>query len=179
MTEKIKHFLKLSFVFLISVTLSPLLVFISLLILFFDGRPIFFNQTRLGLKRKEFLIYKFKTMEAEKITFLGRWLRATGIDELPQFINVLKSEMNVVGPRPLTNQEVLRMEWATSEYDSRWEVRPGITGLAQLSKECNKNLTWKNDSYYVEHKSFVLNLKIICLSFFMMIFGKNIIKKLL
>ena len=103
------------------------------------GPPVLFRQTRLGRGRRPFTILKFRSMANGKVTPVGRVLRATGLDELPQsyelpqFINILRGEMSAVGPRPLTQADVERLGWTGPEYDFRWLARPGLTGLAQIA----------------------------------------------
>ena len=80
-------------------------------------------------------------MRNGKITKFGRILRATGLDELPQIYNILKGDMSLIGPRPLTKFDIDRLGWQRSEFDDRWSVRPGIVGLAQLSYSCHSKLT--------------------------------------
>ena len=101
-------------------------------ILLVDGRPVLFRQRRLGRHRREFEILKFRTMRDGVVTTPGRLLRATGLDEVPQLINILRGEMSGVGPRPLTAADVDRLGWAGPEVDFRWRCKPGLTGLAQL-----------------------------------------------
>src|SRR5262245_31337799 len=97
-----------------------------------DGGHVFFRQPRLGYRRRPFSILKFRTMRDGQVTRVGRVLRATGLDEVPQFVNILAGHMSAVGPRPLTEADVLRLGWDASECDFRWAARPGLTGLAQL-----------------------------------------------
>ena len=97
-----------------------------------DGRPIFFHQQRVGWRRRPFSILKIRTMRGGVITRVGRVLRATGLDELPQFVNILRGDMSAVGPRPLTDGDVQRCGWTGPEFDFRWDTRPGLTGLAQI-----------------------------------------------
>ena len=111
---------------------APAMIAIGLAILVDDGRPILFCQERLGHRRKPFRILKFRSMRDGRVTRLGRLLRATGLDEIPQFVNVLRGEMSAVGPRPLTADDVARLGWTGREFDFRWACRPGLTGLAQL-----------------------------------------------
>ncbi len=162
------------FIALLSLTLiSPLLILAGLLILILDGLPIFFLQKRLGKQQKLFSIIKFRTMRNDNITAIGKIYRSLGIDELPQLINVLRGEMNFIGPRPLTLNDCDRLGWNTPYYAIRWQTKPGITGLAQLTPICHKKMSWFFDRYYVTHQSVILNIKIISCSLLILIVGKN------
>ena len=114
------------------VVFAPLIAAIAVAVVVDDGRPVLFRQERVGYRRKPFCILKFRTMRDGRVTRIGRLLRASGLDELPQFVNVLRGEMSAVGPRPLTPNDVARLGWADAQCDFRWACRPGITGLAQL-----------------------------------------------
>ncbi|EKR83257.1 bacterial sugar transferase [Leptospira interrogans serovar Medanensis str. L0448] len=103
---------------------SPILIGVSFLILLINGLPIFFFQERLGLLKKPFLIFKFRTMKDGKVTNLGYWLRKTGIDELPQIWNILIGNMGIVGPRPLTQLDIDRLNWNGKFHEMRWSVLP-------------------------------------------------------
>ncbi|MGH9176406.1 MAG: sugar transferase [Vicinamibacterales bacterium] len=105
---------------------------IAAAILLDDGLPVFFSQERLGYRRRPFRILKFRSMRDGQVTRVGRLLRASGLDEVPQFLNILRGDMSAVGPRPLTAADVGRLGWAGDEFDFRWTCRPGLTGLAQL-----------------------------------------------
>jgi sugar transferase EpsL len=136
------------------------------------GRPVLFRQARPGLGGRIFELVKFRTMkdavdatgrplpDDERLTAIGRFLRATSLDELPQMINVLRGEMSLVGPRPLLVEYLPRY---SPQQARRHEVKPGITGLAQV--EGRNGLTWpekfKLDVYYVDHQSLALDLKIL------------------
>jgi lipopolysaccharide/colanic/teichoic acid biosynthesis glycosyltransferase len=130
------------------------------------GAPVLFRQRRPGLHGRVFSIYKFRTMrdgpepDAERITKLGRFLRSTSLDELPELVNVLRGEMSIVGPRPLLVQYLDRY---TPEQARRHDVRPGITGMAQVSGR--NATTWPErlalDVEYVDTRSFVGDLRII------------------
>lgn len=165
--------------FFMLLVLSPFLLVIMLLIIVFDGFPIFFLQKRLGLNKREFTIYKFRTMDDGKVTFLGRIFRRTGVDELPQLLNVVLGDINFIGPRPLTKQDVERLSWNTSYHNQRWLVKPGLTGLGQFSPVCNKKMSFYLDTYYVNNRSVGLDLKIIYVSFLTLFIGKNKTKKIL
>src|SRR5262249_7774630 len=95
------------------------------------GSPLFL-QTRVGHQRRPFTVFKFRTMRDQKVRRVGRWLRQTGLDELPQFINVCRGEMSVIGPRPLTADDIQRLGWTNRDHDWRFVLKPGITGLSQL-----------------------------------------------
>lgn len=181
-----KHFFKKVFDFLIAsillIIFFPLLVFISLtLILVNKGTP-FFIQKRPGINEKPFLLIKFKTMidvskfnenyknlddgklDIVRITKLGRFLRATSLDELPELINVLMGQMSLIGPRPLL-LEYLNIY--SDHHKRRHDVLPGITGLAQVRGR--NSLSWKNkldlDIKYIDHLSFLNDIKILFLTF--------------
>ena len=158
---------------IILILLSPLIVIISSLLFIQSGVKVIFTQQRIGLNQIGFTIYKFKTLEHKKITFVGKFLRKSGLDEIPQLYNIIKGDMNFVGPRPLTQFDINRLNWNKPEFNKRWAVKPGITGLAQLSKTCNSKLTLKNDFYYIENKSFLLDLKLIVKSLLVPIIGKK------
>lgn len=155
--------------------LSPLFLLISLLVWARYGTPIIFRQFRLGYRAKPFRIYKFRTMsdtrdangillpDEQRLTRLGRLLRASSLDELPELINVLSGEMSIVGPRPLLIQYLERY---SPEQLRRHAVLPGITGWAQVNGR--NALTWEQkfslDVWYVDHWSFWLDIRIIVLT---------------
>ena len=155
--------------------LSPMLAAIALVVGIRFGRPILFRQDRPGLFGKPFTLYKFRTMtesrdavgnllpDGERLTRFGRLLRSTSLDELPELLNVLKGEMSLVGPRPLLMQYLDRY---TPEQMRRHDVRPGMTGWAQVNGR--NALTWEQkfalDTWYVDHVSFELDLRILFLT---------------
>lgn len=140
---------------------SPLFFLLSMLSLLFQGRPIFFRQSRAGLNREPFSILKFRTMKNGIVTPFGKLLRASGLDELPQLINIIRGEMAFIGPRPLTNYDINRLEWDNSAYDIRWSILPGITGLSQTSTICSRENTWNLDRHYCLNRTIPMNIKII------------------
>jgi lipopolysaccharide/colanic/teichoic acid biosynthesis glycosyltransferase len=161
-------------VVLLIITL-PLSGLVALAILMNMGPPVFFRQLRPGLHSHPFSLLKFRSManayDAEgnllpgqqRLTRLGRVLRSLSLDELPQLINVLRGDMSLVGPRPLLMDY---LELYTPEQKRRQEVKPGITGWAQVNGR--NGLTWENkfalDVWYVDHRSFWLDLKILWLT---------------
>ncbi len=175
------------FVFILS-WIYPIL---SLLIIIYQGRPIHFSQKRNGLNGKEFDCLKFRTMREDKnnnkkpterddprVTKLGRILRKTSLDELPQFINVLKGEMSIVGPRPHMVSENESYSDIIKRYSLRHYVKPGITGLAQtrgyrgvVDSDKDMEMRIRTDIYYVRNWSFLLDLLIIFRTIKLMISG--------
>ncbi len=157
------------------ILLSPLLGIITLLIRWKLGSPVFFRQTRPGLNGKPFKIVKFRTMhnvmgankkplpDAARMTRLGRFLRITSLDELPELWNVLRGDMSFVGPRPLL-MEYLPLY--SKEQSRRHEVRPGITGWAQINgrNTVSWNDKFKLDVWYVDNCSLWLDMKILLLT---------------
>ncbi|RPH48275.1 MAG: sugar transferase [Planctomycetota bacterium] len=149
--------------------LSPFLLVMSALLLVSQGRPIFFRQRRPGLHGRIFGIVKFRTMrpgngpDAERMTPMGRFLRATSLDELPQLWNVLVGDMSLVGPRPLL---VKYLDRYTDRQARRHEVRPGMTGWVQVNGR--NSLSWDRkfemDVWYVEHGSLLVDLKILLMT---------------
>jgi lipopolysaccharide/colanic/teichoic acid biosynthesis glycosyltransferase len=160
---------------LLLILLSPLLLCLALLVWIVHGRPVLFRQQRAGYKGKPFWIYKFRTMtnrtapdgsllpDSERLTPLGRFLRSTSLDELPELINVLRGEMSLVGPRPLF---VKYLPLYSPEQMRRHDVLPGITGWAQVNGR--NAITWQQkftlDVWYVDHRSFWLDIKILFLT---------------
>jgi len=114
------------------VAFGPVMAVIAVAILLDDGRPIFFRQSRTGRHRQPFEILKFRTMRDGRVTRVGQVIRASGLDEVPQFVDILRGDMSAVGPRPLTAEDVTRLGWNDPSFDFRWSCRPGLTGLAQL-----------------------------------------------
>lgn len=156
----------------------PLIVIAGLNRLFL-GPPVFFCQERAGLGGRPFKILKFRTMEAgngpdaERLTRWGRFLRASSIDELPELWNVLRGEMSLVGPRPLPT---VYLERYSPEQAHRHDVRPGITGWAQVNGR--NALSWPRqfelDLWYVQNHSFLLDLKILGLTLITVLRRQNI-----
>ena len=151
---------------------GPLIILLALIIRRRLGKPVFFQQTRPGLQGYPFNILKFRTMnkktddngkllpDEDRLTRLGHLLRTTSLDELPELFNVLKGDMSMVGPRPLLMQYLNRY---TPEQARRHEVKPGITGWAQINGR--NAISWeekfKLDVWYVDNHSFWLDIKIL------------------
>ncbi len=158
----------------------PMLI-VSVLIKIDSKGPVLYKQKRLGLGGKEFYIYKFRSLivDAEKsgvysddndsrLTRVGKILRKTSIDEIPQFINILKGEMSFIGPRPPLTYHPWPIEEYTDEQKRMFNVRPGITGWAQVNGR--KNVEWNHrielNVWYVDNISFALDFKIFFLTIF-------------
>lgn len=159
--------------------ISPILLVVSMIIRFVDGRSIVFRQVRIGKHRTPFTIWKFRTMKDQAPTKLGKILRLTAIDELPQLWNIVRGDMQFVGPRPLTAADVKRLGWHTRKYDRRFRVEPGIIGLAQLMTVCDKKASLRLDYQTINQRSLFLYCKIALLAFGILLVGKTAIKKLL
>jgi len=179
MTRLIKRVFDIVFSGSALLLLCPLLAFVALIVRFSSPGPVFFRQWRLGADAVPFAILKFRTMihnapdirnqdgsafsgaDDPRITSAGRWLRASSLDELPQFWNVLIGDMSVVGPRP---DQVDQLRFYTREERIKLRVRPGITGLAQISGR--NQISWQRrkqlDIEYVENWSLALDFMILC-----------------
>ena len=158
---------------------SPAMAVIALAILLEDGGPVLFRQERLGRGRRPFAILKFRSMRDGRITGVGRILRATGLDELPQFVNILRGDMSAVGPRPLTASDITRLGWTAPRYDFRWRVLPGLTGLAQVTEPRSGRLSLGLDRQYVARQSLSLDLRLVAVSFAINALGKQRVRRLL
>ncbi|MFD1550961.1 hypothetical protein DNU06_04830 [Putridiphycobacter roseus] len=169
----LKWFLNSFFAFTILILLSPFLVVITLLLWLSLKESPFFIQERIGIHKTSFKIFKFKTMLNQQVVLFGGGLRKTGIDEIPQLINIIKGDMVFVGPRPLTYSDIMRLNWDGNYYRFRWQVKPGLTGLAQLSPLFHKKASLFWDKYYIKHQSVKLNFKIIIASTFIPFIGKK------
>lgn len=171
-TPIVKRLLDIILASLILIVLSPLMLIISILVVIQHGFPILFRQKRPGLHGEIFTLYKFRTMrdlfdkkgrplpDSQRLTKLGRFLRSTSLDELPELFNIIKGEMSLVGPRPLL---IAYLPLYNQEQARRHEVLPGLTGWAQVH---GRNvLTWEEkfelDVWYVDHWSLWLDIRII------------------
>lgn len=155
--------------------LAPLLVLVAVLVRWRLGAPVLFRQQRPGYRERPFWLLKFRTMsnardasgallpDAARLTPLGRWLRASSIDELPELLNILRGEMSFIGPRPLL-MEYLPLY--SAEQARRHQVPPGFSGWAQINGR--NALSWERkfqlDVWYVDHQSFWLDLRIVVIT---------------
>ena len=171
----IKHSFDFIVSFLLIILLSPILIIIAMIIKITSKGPVFFIQKRIGFRNKPFNLIKFRTMSIKhdskgyllpnhmRINSFGRFLRSTSLDEIPELINVLKGEMSLVGPRPLLDKY---LPLYSDEQLRRHEVKPGITGWAQVNGR--NALSWKEkfkyDVYYVDNNDFLLDMKIMWLT---------------
>ena len=159
------------------IILSPVLLIVAILVRVKLGSPVIFKQKRPGFNEKIFTLYKFRTMTDEKdengellsndirLTKLGRILRATSLDELPELFNILKGDMSIIGPRPLL---IEYLSLYNEKQKHRHDVRPGLSGLAQVNGR--NAISWDEkfdyDVEYVESISFLLDVKLIVQTFF-------------
>lgn len=167
------------------VILSPLLIIIAILIKVDSKGNIIFKHKRIGLNGRAIYVYKFRTMvenadklgpqytlpQDNRVTKIGRKLRRLSLDEIPQLINILKGEMSIVGPRPMSYKEML-----TEEQKIRSKVKPGLTGLAQVNGRSLLTAEEKSyyDTFYVEHNNLIMDIKIILKTFGVVFKGKGI-----
>lgn len=172
-TELARRAFDISFALIGCNVFAPFFLIASALIKLDDGGPVLFRQERVGRGRRRFSILKFRTMRKGKVTRVGAWLRATGLDETAQFLNVLRGDMSMVGPRPLTQADIERLGWTRKEHDSRWDVNPGITGLAQLFGPKLARGTLRFDKLYAAKRSAWLDTQLIAASFVVNIVGKQ------
>ena len=154
----------------------PVMANIAVAIVLDDGLPVLFRQPRLGYRRRLFDILKFRSMRGEQVTRVGRVLRATGLDEIPQFLNILRGDMSAVGPRPLTPADVARLGWRDARFDFRWSCRPGLTGLAQLLGGHADDDALVLDRIHAERWRPLLDCELIAWSFAVNAFGKKRIR---
>ena len=170
-----KRIVELVLVLLAAPLWAPALLVISLVVRAKIGSPVYFTQSRPGLRGRPFLLRKFRTMTAardasgqllpdgERLTSFGKWLRVTSLDELPELWSVLRGEMSLVGPRPLLTEYLSRYDATQAR---RYEVRPGITGWAQVNGR--NAITWDQkfrfDVWYVDHRSVRLDFRILWLT---------------
>ncbi len=175
MTRGIKRLIDLTAASLALILFAPVMALVALAIRLVMGRPVLFRQTRPGYRAKPFTLYKFRTMreahypdgtprpDAQRLTRLGRLLRHTSLDELPQLWNVLRADLSLVGPRPLLMQY---LPLYTFEQARRHDVKPGITGWAQVNGR--NAISWEDkfsyDVSYVDHWSLWFDLKILTLT---------------
>ncbi len=165
-----------SFIFIIA--LLPLLIIIALLVKITSKGPVFFKQDRIGKNGKVYKMYKFRSMcvgaeqmeggvyctkEDKRVTKIGKIIRATSLDELPQLLNIFKGDMSFIGPRPVLTYHPWTFDKYTEEQKKMFNVRPGLTGWAQVNGR--KTVEWGKrielNVYYVEHLSFWFDIKII------------------
>ena len=167
--------------------LSPVIAGASILVAVTMGRPILYRQVRPGLGGRPFTIYKFRTMtpskpyevysptQAERLTPVGRFLRRTSIDELPELWNVLKGDMSLVGPRPLLMEYLDRY---SPRQARRHDVRPGITGWAQVNgrQELPFRERFELDLWYVDNWSLLVDVKILMKTFALVISSTGVLE---
>lgn len=179
----LKRFIDIALSFIGIVVLAIPMLFVAIIVKLDSPGPIFFKQERLGLNGKIFKIYKFRSMKTNsehtgsgvysgkndpRVTKVGKILRATSLDELPQFLNILKGDMSLVGPRPPLKYHPWPFEEYTDEQKRMFELRPGITGWAQVNGR--KGVEWNErirlNVWYVDNVSFLLDLKIVFMTVF-------------
>jgi lipopolysaccharide/colanic/teichoic acid biosynthesis glycosyltransferase len=167
------------------ILISPLLLVLAVLVRIYLGAPVIFRQRRPGYRGEIFTLYKFRSMrdatdsngkplpDSERLTRLGRFLRALSLDELPELWNVLKGELSLVGPRPLL---IEYLPLYSAEQARRHDVLPGITGWAQVNGR--NTLSWQDkfrlDVWYVDHWSLWLDIRILALTFLKVICREGI-----
>jgi sugar transferase EpsL len=175
-----KRIFDFSIAIILVILILPIILFLCILVKIFIGSPIIFKQRRPGLNEKIFYLYKFRTMVDKydengmllsdecRLTIFGKWLRSSSLDELPELINIIKGEMSLVGPRPLL---VEYLPYYNEQERLRHTIKPGITGWAQINGR--NTLSWKEkfelDIWYANNLSFLLDLKIIFLTFYKII----------
>lgn len=183
----IKRLIDITASLIVLILLLPFFVVVSILLVYKQGFPILFKQRRIGKGNKEFAMYKFRTMtnakdpngnllsDRERLTATGKFLRKTSLDELPELFNVLIGDMSLIGPRPLL---IKYLPYYSKRELKRHEMRPGISGLAQVSGR--NHLSWderlETDVKYVEKFSILLDIKIVWKTIIQVIGQKDVLE---
>lgn len=169
-------------------------IFVAPLIYFTDKGPVFYNATRRGKNGKEFKMYKYRSMKVNspviksadgstysgdddpRLTKVGKLLRKTSVDELPQFINVLKGDMSIIGPRPTMASRKINLDELDENRKKRYSVKPGITGYSQayFRNSITQEEKFANDAYYADNISFIFDVKIFFKTIMSVLGSKNI-----
>lgn len=187
MQKAIKRLIDIVISLIVLIVFLPIWIIVAILIKLTSKGPIFFLQDRPGQNKKIFQVYKFRTMKPgsekmikgqevlsddERIIPIGKFLRRSKIDEIPQVINIIKGEMSLVGPRP---ERISSLSEYNDEISKRLNMKPGMTGLAQVSGNIYLDLQdrYKLDVYYVEHYSLWLDIKIIFRTIGVVLFGEK------
>jgi exopolysaccharide biosynthesis polyprenyl glycosylphosphotransferase len=186
-----KRAFDIAFSLFIMVSMAPVFGLIYILVRLESGMPVFFRQVRIGIHDERFDLLKFRTMQADaeketgptwtrkgdsRVTRIGKILRRTSLDELPQFLNVLRGQMSVVGPRPERPEFVSQFEKYVPKYLERHRLKSGLTGWAQVSGlrgEVPISERTKYDLYYIENWSMAFDFRIILKTIYAIIFGKD------
>ena len=186
----IKRFLDIIFSITGLIITLPINIIIAILIKLTSKGPVIFKQERIGKNSKVFKIYKFRSMVDKsehtgsgvysgendpRVTKIGKFIRKTSIDEIPQLLNILKGEMSFIGPRPVLTYHPWPIDKYNKKQLKRFDVRPGITGWAQVNGR--KQVIWeeriKYDCYYVEKMSFFMDIKIVFKTIIQVIKNEN------
>jgi lipopolysaccharide/colanic/teichoic acid biosynthesis glycosyltransferase len=158
---------------------GPVVVLAAIVIKVDDGGDVLFWQHRLGCGRMPFSVPKLRTMSGGAVTRAGRWLRPTGLDELPQFWSVLAGDMDLVGPRPLTEADAIRLAAQDPTFGARYRVRPGITGLAQVFGGRSAADCGRLDRLYSRRRTVLSDLVLLGLSVAINVVGRRRVRALL
>jgi exopolysaccharide biosynthesis polyprenyl glycosylphosphotransferase len=182
--DKIKRVIDIILATIILIITLPLWILIAFAIKVEDRGPIFYLQERIGKDRKPFVVYKFRSMEVnaekqgavwaekedERITNIGKFLRRTHLDEIPQMINVIKGDISLVGPRPERPKFVSQLEEQIPHYNLRHIIKPGFTGWAQIKFRYGRSVMdskekFEYDLYYLKNRSFLLDVGVLLRTF--------------
>ncbi|MCR5746094.1 MAG: undecaprenyl-phosphate glucose phosphotransferase, partial [Lachnospiraceae bacterium] len=187
----VKRFIDIVGSIILLIVFSPIMVISAIAVKLSSEGPVIFKQERVGLHNKPFMMYKFRTMEMQKeseekkgwtvkndprVTKVGKVLRCTSMDELPQLINILKGDMSIVGPRPERPQFVEEFKEEIPRYMIKHQVRPGLTGWAQvngLRGNTSIKERIKYDIFYIENWSLLFDIRIMFMTVFMGLINKN------
>ncbi|WP_084644044.1 exopolysaccharide biosynthesis polyprenyl glycosylphosphotransferase [Ferrimonas futtsuensis] len=189
-TQIAKRALDLAAALILGILSLPICILTAILIKLESKGPVFYKQNRTGLFNNEFEVIKFRSMTTDaeaqgaqwaqkndsRVTKIGKFIRKTRIDELPQIINIIKGEMSIVGPRPEREVFIENLEKKIPYYRFRHAVKPGVTGLAQVSYPYGASVEdaeWKHkfDIHYIKHHSFLFDIKILLLTVKVVVFG--------
>ena len=183
-----KRFLDIIISLISLIILSPVMLIVAILVRIKLGSPIIFKQERPGKNEKIFKLYKFRSMsdkkdengnllpDTKRLTKFGKILRSTSLDELPELVNILKGDMSLIGPRPLA---VSYLPYYNEKEKHRHDVRPGLTGLAQINgrNALNWEKRFEYDLEYVNNITFINDLKILFKTFFKVLKRENVVTR--
>ena len=179
LVDRIKRVLDMALAGAGLVAAAPVVAVAACAVALDDGAPVLFKQERLGLHGQPFTLFKLRTMRAGRATRVGDWLRSSGLDELPQLLNVLRGDMSLVGPRPLTSSHIRRLGWDQPGFESRFRVAPGLTGPVQVLGAVSAEDSAAIEREYVRRPSVPTDLAILGATAVMLVAGRDRVQRLL